>query len=112
MKKGICPKCLAEKPLTRHHVLPRRHFRENSEIVYLCRDCHSDLEKLIPYDRQSENFYIKIVADFLKGVHDGLDEVRMLRRDGHRNRKMFRDLRVLRNRKQNRYWIPSAYAFR
>lgn len=46
-KKGICPKCSKNKTLTKHHILPRTHFKGSSKIVYLCRTCHDELEKYI-----------------------------------------------------------------
>lgn len=45
----MCPACgLYFQQLTKHHVLPRRHFGSGAVfIVYLCRSCHDTLEDMI-----------------------------------------------------------------
>ena len=47
MKKGLCPCCLEIKPLTAHHIIPKRFNRHsnNTPILYLCSDCHQQLEQ-------------------------------------------------------------------
>lgn len=67
---SICPRCKSEKPLTRHHVLPKRHYKshKHSPIQILCRDCHDNLERLIPINRQTDNFYFEVVETFVKGA--------------------------------------------
>ena len=46
--EGTCPKCDKLKKLTKHHILPRCHFKGGSgKIVYLCRVCHDEIEKFI-----------------------------------------------------------------
>ena len=65
---GICPKCGEMKKLTKHHVLPKRHFgngKKNPERLLICRECHDDLERLIPFERQPVPFYKEVVALFL-----------------------------------------------
>lgn len=64
--KGICPKCKDKTILTRHHIYPRRFF-QHSAILKICRECHNELERLIPRQEQMhENFYLNIVKLFLK----------------------------------------------
>jgi len=65
---GLCPKCLVIKRLTRHHLLPVRHFGDGSRspILHLCRQCHDEIEKLIPYIKLSPREYFRIARDFLK----------------------------------------------
>lgn len=66
----LCPKCGEDKPLTEHHVFPRRHFTRRSYRkvkIRLCRQCHNALEKLIPRALQPEAFYQDIVKRFLAG---------------------------------------------
>lgn len=66
---GICPKCLEIKHLTKHHCFPKRFFPKQPKPVclWICRDCHSDLEREIPYRKKmSRDFYLKVVRDFLK----------------------------------------------
>lgn len=75
MAKGVCPKCGVVKPLTRHHILPKRLFgsQGNRDIFLLCRECHSELELLIPLRTKKEDiFYYQIVFKFLNGgkYHD------------------------------------------
>ena len=43
----ICPACLEQKEMTKHHVYPKRHFGKNAMIFELCRACHDKLEKYI-----------------------------------------------------------------
>lgn len=68
MPFGKCPKCRQNKHLTKHHVFPRRHFgrgNKNKTVVRICRECHDELEELIPYERQPIAFYPHIVNVFL-----------------------------------------------
>jgi hypothetical protein len=68
-KFGLCPKCLEMKNLTFHHIFPLRFFKNkrNGAILMLCRDCHTELEFLIPQKpRLSKEEYIKICINFLK----------------------------------------------
>lgn len=50
-KKVLCPKCEQVKCMTQHHVYPRRWKWEEAnmrdKVIELCRDCHSDLERII-----------------------------------------------------------------
>ena len=65
--EGICPKCNEIKILTKHHIRPKRHFgkgRRNPECIDICRECHSELEKRIPFRRMPERFYFHIVRAF------------------------------------------------
>ena len=63
---GFCPKCLKMKVLTKHHVYPKRHFRD-SPIFKLCRRCHDALERNIPYHKIEVELYVKILAEFIGG---------------------------------------------
>jgi hypothetical protein len=66
---GICPKCLTLKPLTKHHVLPKRHFGcgDRSPILFLCRECHDLIELLIPFERRKPAFYFAVAISFVQG---------------------------------------------
>lgn len=69
-----CPKCGEEKPMTRHHVYPKRFFgtRYSNSLYLLCRECHNELEKYIPQQElMPKAFYLAIIEVFLKG---GCDE--------------------------------------
>jgi len=69
MKNGECPKCKEEKPLTNHHVYPKRHypgqFTNEKFLLRICRPCHDDLEKMIPHGKQEHSFYANVVKKFL-----------------------------------------------
>jgi len=67
--------------MTEHHVLPVRHFgrmrKELSPVIYLCRECHNDLELLIPHQICKPDFYFQVVADFL-GQQISINDMIML----------------------------------
>lgn len=69
MNVQVCPKCHRvfdeQVQRTRHHILPHR-FYHSSDIIYLCRDCHDQIEKRIPLKQKlSESVYYLIVNNFL-----------------------------------------------
>ena len=67
MRIGECPKCRASKALTKHHIKPRRWVgkgRRNSHVVWICRECHDELEEMIPYERKKVGFYFEVVRQF------------------------------------------------
>jgi len=64
-KMEVCPKCNQYKLLTKHHVLPQRHFGRSKFILKLCRECHDEIEMLIPIERVPDFYYFKIVEYFL-----------------------------------------------
>jgi len=64
-KYGECPKCHQRKQLTVHHILPKRFFRSD-ETILICRECHDDLEMMIPVkERLDEVKYYYILDAFL-----------------------------------------------
>ena len=63
-----CPKCGKEKAMTRHHIYPIRHFgkgKHNKELYLLCRTCHDNLERLIPFEVMPVEFYSAVIQVFL-----------------------------------------------
>jgi len=70
-----CPACGQARPMTKHHVKPRRWFgRENNETtVKLCRDCHDEVERRIYHaegghkNKLSEEQYWAILLKFMAG---------------------------------------------
>ena len=48
VKHGICPKCLECRNLTSHHIYPKRFFGHSQNILLICRDCHDEIEEIIP----------------------------------------------------------------
>ncbi|MFA5736924.1 MAG: hypothetical protein WCX70_01315 [Candidatus Paceibacterota bacterium] len=75
-KHSRCPGCHKKRPLTRHHIFPRRHWQEIARnnrwsghppppIILLCRKCHDKIEGLIPYEIQPYEFYWEITKEFL-----------------------------------------------
>lgn len=69
-KRGVCPACGENKPLTRHHILPKRYYNGYGEIILLCRACHNELEKTIPFrPRLTTMKYYKLLNQFLALAH-------------------------------------------
>ena len=68
----VCPKCREVQPLTHHHVFPRRHYGKthNRVIIGLCQKCHSELEKLIPFERIEHHRYVQILIRFLENIRE------------------------------------------
>lgn len=67
-RRRFCPSCKEKgRQPTKHHVLPRRYFRNNnnSPRLWLCRHCHDALEKLIPHEQMERKFYFRVVLEFL-----------------------------------------------
>lgn len=71
-KEGKCSGCNEHKPLTKHHIFPRRHYgrQHNKFIFLLCRSCHNELEKRIPLELIPKRFYVSILITFLLERHD------------------------------------------
>ena len=65
---GFCPKCYKFKLLTEHHVFPRRFFGEGKCGLYICRECHDDIERVIPaHKRLTKEEYIELTKCWLLG---------------------------------------------
>lgn len=124
---GKCRKCHRyESQLTKHHVLPKRHFKNSKIFLLLCRTCHSDLERLIPYRKVHVRFYffVLVVFGIEKGVIYGLCDEKKVRRlcgnlpdhaDFHDHRAYLREIKYKgkpRPRKRNhRRKHPSRFAW-
>jgi hypothetical protein len=68
MCKILCPKCLEITQGTKHHIFPKRFFGngDSTPLLYLCRHCHSELEKIIPQFQQLEKEdYLQLTREFL-----------------------------------------------
>ena len=65
--KGECPKCHRVGKLTKHHILPKRfYFLADAGVIYLCRSCHDQLERRIPFKpKRTPRWYYGIVRKFL-----------------------------------------------
>jgi len=49
-----------------HHILPKRFFKGEGGIYYLCRSCHNLLELFIPQDTKlSVKEYKQILRNFI-----------------------------------------------
>ena len=68
---GICLKCYKIKKLTRHHVYPRRFFKNQKKpvIVMMCWDCHQGLEKQLPKYPIKKIKYLEITKEYLTLSH-------------------------------------------
>ena len=60
--------CNQLRPFTIHHILPDRIFGKTPFTVPMCQECHSRLEKMIPYGRElTPGEYFDIAYSFVKG---------------------------------------------
>lgn len=93
--RGVCTKCHTLQPLTKHHLLPKRHFPpdKDSPIVFLCRGCHDSIELLIPYERKPTSFYFAVTFSFLDGTLEPLEPRYVHSRSPRRNPRQMRHLR-------------------
>jgi uncharacterized protein YlaI len=72
--RKTCPACMQVKVLTKHHILPKRYFR-NSPIMELCRECHDALEQdILQAERVSgkqrklkRHEYYRVLIRFMRG---------------------------------------------
>lgn len=72
-----CARCGQRTKMTEHHVLPRRIWpveEGNTEVGYLCRDCHDEIERIIAYRKRqvlktNEEMYRRIWQNFIRGVN-------------------------------------------
>lgn len=72
--KKTCPACKGKSyGLSGHHILPKRFFPQalggcgsrNPSVIYLCRDCHDEIELEIPQDEMLRiREYFSIVEKF------------------------------------------------
>lgn len=75
--KKDCPKCGKHAYLTRHHILPKRHFGSRGPTIDICRECHDSLEVMISGAEYRENSgkrkkmrrheYYRVLIQFMKG---------------------------------------------
>lgn len=79
-KLGTCPKCKRENiPLTEHHIWKRSVWGPNNHTVFLCRDCHDELESKV---RIMENMILRLFMlcykalyyDFMNGKEELSDD--------------------------------------
>jgi len=56
-KYGVCSKCEKETILTEHHIWKRSVWGPNDCTVFLCRDCHDELERKV---RIMENMILRL----------------------------------------------------
>jgi len=69
LRYGQCPKCKEARLLTKHYIFPKRYFgkgAKNNHIALLCRECHDELEKRIPFSKMPKLFYNQILNEFLR----------------------------------------------
>lgn len=97
----FCPKCKEIKMGTRHHVFPKRFF-EDPAILYLCRDCHDDIERLIPTRKKHKEFYIKLTHQFLGG-YNGKSVYKVSKDLSRRRRKKTKKIQRRGGRKKNEF---------
>ncbi|MFH0852199.1 MAG: hypothetical protein V1845_01155 [bacterium] len=67
-KKKRCIKCRRSESRTTHHIFPKRFFGNgniNKLTFEVCRPCHDEIERLIPFQERPKSFYIRIVWQWL-----------------------------------------------
>ncbi len=65
----MCAACKKIRESSKHHILPLRFYgsSQNSPILYLCRTCHDEIERLIPqHHKLDREDYFEIAAEFLQ----------------------------------------------
>lgn len=66
MCKIICTKCLQVRPASRHHCFPKRFFGGEGPLLWLCRKCHNDIERIIPqFQKLTKEDYLTLTREFL-----------------------------------------------
>ncbi len=65
--KARCPKCFRLRKMTVHHVFPQRHFGNTENVIYVCRDCHDEIESILPERELKEGSYLKLHRKWLAG---------------------------------------------
>lgn len=66
-KIGNCPKCGRENvPLTEHHIWKRSVWGPNNHTVFLCRECHDELEAKV---RIMENMILRLFMLCYKAIY-------------------------------------------
>ena len=66
-KLGTCPRCGKENiPLTEHHIWKRSVWGPNNHTVFLCRDCHNELEVKV---RIMENMILRLFMFCYKALY-------------------------------------------
>ena len=86
-KYGVCSKCEKETILTEHHIWKRSVWGPNDYTVFLCRDCHDELERKV---RIMENMILRLFMfcydalyyDFMNGKELNDDHIMKICIDG------------------------------
>lgn len=66
LKFGFCPRCFSLGKLVRHHCLPLRFFGKNNLLIFLCEDCHQEIEKILPLKiKLTPEQYLRITVQFI-----------------------------------------------
>jgi uncharacterized protein YlaI len=67
---GRCPVCKRVNiPLTEHHFFKRAVFGDNGIIVYICRDCHDNVEATV---REMENSILRAFIYCYRRINKGM----------------------------------------
>lgn len=67
---AVCPKCMQVRSLTKHHLTPKRFFhkKNNQNIIYICEECHKEIEAIIPRFRKLfKEEYFDIHKKWIRG---------------------------------------------
>lgn len=79
-RPASCPKCgvpflrgahpTHKKACSTHHIIPKRNGGKWGPTIEICRACHDEIERLIPFEEQPHWVYFAIVEVFLAGHFD------------------------------------------
>jgi hypothetical protein len=58
IKPGFCPTCNEQKPLTKHHIIPRHNGGKGllDNHFYICRECHDYVHGMLSKVEKIENY--------------------------------------------------------
>jgi hypothetical protein len=67
-KYGFCPRCFSLGRLQKHHCLPVRFYGRNKHVIYMCADCHQEIESILPLKvKFSPEEYLELTKQFIRG---------------------------------------------
>ena len=69
MINAVCPKCLTQKKLVKHNILPLHHFgKEHKDYaLIICQCCSDQLKGLLPSRKLDKDQYQAITFAWMRG---------------------------------------------
>jgi len=85
--EAVCPRCFGLRYLEKHHMFPKRFFGENKNLLFLCSDCHLQVERMIPrYQMLKEWVYVDLHKAFIRNLKSLYDVDKILEREDYEKR--------------------------